>query len=752
VAVTTLKLDQEQIYKVLRDFWDKYKQRDILGKFWESSAQVIDNEYFQILQANQSKSVITVPVDWQYQWLPFTFEVVESETVVHDHFFLRSTAAGGELVVALPGATDAQQVAVYLNGVYLTDSLDIPGVDYTFIESTQSVGYSDTLDAGDEQFITWFEIGEAIDRPHLNLFFEETLTGSKSSWTDAAGDAFDPAGQGSYDSGSTTDPIEVYVNGVLQPSSAYTETSDTVLDLSVSLVSGDHFALRWRREDATAEAHAHLRLTEVADSISEAVNLPFRIDPLQRQEYFWLNGVLLLRGVDYTAFTEQLVLSSGAQIDAGDLIEVEFIGDPLVCLCEIDPDIISIPVLQNGIDESAENPPTICLREGVDYIIDTGSDGTKQVLADQLLEGIFWAPDVFVNERAVENNFGKPINFLRDNSVAYRSATQGLWFAYWNGPSVKILEDSASILLGLPFSANNTTVTSSTANPDGTTTLVLADGTTHTIPNGLESKFNSGDAVSEFEALSTGVTVIDLETDPFWFRRISVLGALLGSFTADGLPVFATFDDGGSWDDGGSLDDHGTGPEILARNRRLFDALRHFVFLVDIEGPALNQSVSQGGQISTAIQDVTFFLDSIKPAYTRYLLDAEILFEDQYLFPILDQVTLLLQALLVESCNFDDGGFFDSDGPLNIFTAGVGQTIFVINATFPYTVGSGDLKVWVDGILQATPADYIETDSITITFNVGLTGGEKVVIYEDDSTTLPFDALCPVDEVTLVLA
>ena len=147
-----------------------------------------------------------------------------------------------------------------------------------------------------------------------------------------------------------------------------------------------------------------------------------------------------------------------------------------------------------------------------------------------------------------------------------------------------------------------------------------------------------------------------------------------------------------------------------------------------------------------------FFLDSIKPAYTRYLLFAEQLIEDLYLFPITDLVTLQAGLFIVESCNYDDGGFFDADGPANLFTATAGQTVFDLNSSFPYTVGGGDLKVFVDGVLKSTPADYAETDSDTITFGVGLVGGEQVVIYEDDSVSVPFDYLCPRDEVTVVLA
>ena len=64
----------------------------------------------------------------------------------------------------------------------------------------------------------------------------------------------------------------------------------------------------------------------------------------------------------------------------------------------------------------------------------------------------------------------------------------------------------------------------------------------------------------------------------------------------------------------------------------------------------------------------------------------------------------------------------------------------------------GNLKVYVDGVLQTIIVDYNETDPLTVTFVAPLAGGEDVIIFEDDTTIIPFDHFIPIDEVTLVLA
>ena len=62
------------------------------------------------------------------------------------------------------------------------------------------------------------------------------------------------------------------------------------------------------------------------------------------------------------------------------------------------------------------------------------------------------------------------------------------------------------------------------------------------------------------------------------------------------------------------------------------------------------------------------------------------------------------------------------------------------------------MKVFLNSVLQTIIVDYNETDPLTVTFTAGLTGGDDVVIFEDDTTVIPFDHFIPIDEVTIVLA
>lgn len=588
-GVDTLNLDQEQIFKSIGSFWDRYKQRDVLGKFWESVAQILDNEYNQVFQANFSKSVLNVPIEWHYQWILFELTKTANPGVVHDHFFVRLTATGGETKIALTGATTPVKVILFLNGVFLSEDDVQPGVNWRFLPATNEAEFFTALTAGDEVFIAWIEEGDAFDRRHNHLVFEELLTGSKSSWTSAAGDAFDPAGAGSYDSGSTIDPIEVFVNGVQQPSAAYTETSDTVLDLSVSLIAGDHILFRWRRPNTASQIHSHLRFAEVLATTKSTINLPFSDDdPAVRTEFVYVNGIMQFLDIDYKFDELDEIEFIGVSLTPGDVFEIEFHGDAFLFLYEIDPDIIRIPFLQDGIDEKASGGPTFLLTEGIDFnIVEIG--GKNFIEANKDLEGVaVWAPDIFVNEKAIQKNFGDPVSFVRDNSTLYLQATQALWKAFWRGPNVDVIEDAIKALLGLPITSSGGTVKQVLTDSAGIDTVEFLDGTTVTIPDGFKATVTAGQVLEPVTALSDGVELIDVIVDPHWINQVPDLAKEVDSkfFEIDAMPGF--FDEcSGIWDDGGDLDV--IDGDFSAINQKLFDALKNHTCLIRFNAAGLNQ-------------------------------------------------------------------------------------------------------------------------------------------------------------------
>ena len=63
-----------------------------------------------------------------------------------------------------------------------------------------------------------------------------------------------------------------------------------------------------------------------------------------------------------------------------------------------------------------------------------------------------WAAETLSNQDALYANFGFPIQVQQENSKEYKSVLQGLWYAYWNGPSLDNIVRGLNLVFDLPFS------------------------------------------------------------------------------------------------------------------------------------------------------------------------------------------------------------------------------------------------------------------------------------------------------------
>jgi len=625
--------ESDLFYSVLSDFWKSYQQRSQLSKFWQGLTTVWDNEYLQVYQADLSKSVLTVPVRWHKQWVNIQFDAYIDNKVPHDHFAFEFTATGGETFVTLvPAASPPEEevnLAVFLNGVYMTRD-----TDYTYnIADATKVYFVQPLASGDVVYVVWYRY--EIPEEHRHLRFAELLTAPKATWTGAAGDAFDPLGQGPYQFGDADNPIEVFVNGAKQDQSFYTEFNSVTLILGVGLLVGDKIELRWTRDNEN-EVHKHFRFTKIMNEVSTAVKVTVAtvtgdslgFDTLKYAESVFLNGVLLTRDIDYkvVGINSDIILFNQTLVQQ-DIVEVEYHYFEYLYRHELDPDIIDAPVMQDYVEI-----PGIKLTNPAEFTIRSGFLFTNVQFEDA------WFPDLFVNERTVQRNFGEIVGLVRPNSDLYRRQVQGLWYVLWNGPTVSNIETGLKILLGLPFALTPTSVASITNDGlvPASYEITLSDGQVFVVNQPRSPIVSAGDQLSRFAAISDGVDVIDDVNTPDWYKQFPSLFRLVAQFAVD--PDFqysGYFDDGGFLDDGGIFDDFlfltsGEADEI---NILFYRYLKHHVFLVKVAMDLLNSE--------SVISDITSFLDAIKPAYTDYMLVGFMVPSDVLPMPG-DSVTLTL--------------------------------------------------------------------------------------------------------------
>jgi len=216
----------------------------------------------------------------------------------------------------------------------------------------------------------------------------------------------------------------------------------------------------------------------------------------------------------------------------------------------IDPLVTDIPLLQEFIVVTDEEA---VLRRNVDFFIEefrgrpcirfvvTNPSG-PDVWEDQVPPSRLWAEYTYLDNRPfIEGLFGIPANLTLDQledlpeGIDYLSAVRGLWYAYFNGPTLYNLRIGAQIFLGLPFAEQAGTIEEIRRDFSSATARILVRDTaneeivrSYVFPRELEMEENTetgepyavGDSVVQLAPLVHGVDVLDWKKDPTWFSEL----------------------------------------------------------------------------------------------------------------------------------------------------------------------------------------------------------------------------------------
>jgi len=265
----------------------------------------------------------------------------------------------------------------------------------------------------------------------------------------------------------------------------------------------------------------------------------------------------------------------------------------------IDSNIVSAPVLQDAIDL-----PASTFEQGVDHVITSGWIFSKTAFTS------VWAPNLWVDEKTINNNFGEPIGFSKaTSSVDYLYSTRGIWYVYWNGPSVTNIRRGAKIAIDIPLSPADTRVLSITPNPDNSNDIQVQFGDmVFNIPYPLLPIVSAGEQLTAYQELSDGVQVWDYINKPDWWQYIPGFQKIWRRFSVTGGEWVGRFDDRGNLDDGGHFDDSGEEQDV---SKDIYELIKHFTWILLVDGSQV--------KIAADAADLIKFADTIKPAYTDYI-------------------------------------------------------------------------------------------------------------------------------------
>lgn len=295
----------------------------------------------------------------------------------------------------------------------------------------------------------------------------------------------------------------------------------------------------------------------------------------------------------------------------------------------VDPLVVDVPYLQEIINNTDD---TQVLRRNVDYFLETFRGGpcirfvvgSNDVWQGGAPPDHLWAENTYLDNRPlIEANFGVPAEFTLDDlaqlpdNVDYLSAVRGLWYAYFNGPTLFNLRVGTQILLGLPFAEENGVITEIRSDFSTTNGRILVQDTanqeiirSYSYPASLKLEVNPatklpyviGDGVSQFAPLVQGTQVIDWIKQPNWFEGYLHQGAF-------------------------------------------FEVEKFFKFLVLVDSAAFNLS---------ALLFVKTFILNIKPTYTYPLFVVSVDISDESEISVTDETTMSGTLILVAGPCFEN--------------------------------------------------------------------------------------------------
>lgn len=568
--------DVSFLWGYLSDFWSLIDDRQPVEVLWGALTQVAAAELLSLWQIDYSKSLRDVQRTFQRRWLHYDLFLRETfpETVA-----LRPVFGGVRQIfpttgIAIPaGSTLTITIPLFNKSVVVT----FPAL---------TVGFGDTGPTAQTVADFLAKMLASIDSRFTVRVTTNRVTGEQELRIDAPFTFHNEA--------SDTSPIFQYpaVHGMPEGDGAGIGVKGYKVDRSLQ-------GLDVKEGDLLALGDTCYRITRIVDDPAD--EWPFQRVILQDElpvgaSSSWkIPGKLTSKFVDFYSalvsahdlFTFELFeVATGAEafdtitgayivptapqsvgldltlianyLVQPDSFEVLFYGFKRLSYLPLDPLVVDIPYLQERI--KSDNDEAI-LRRNIDFFIETyrgktalrfafsgfGSESDIWESAETVPDRL-WAEVTYLdNNQIIEQNFGLPASFTLDDLSQlpahsdYLSIVRGLWFAYFNGPTLFNLRVGTQILLGLPFAEEAGVIQELRADFSPTQGRILVQDAayqevvrSYTYPTGLALEVNPatalpyavGDSVAQFAPLVTGATVVDYVKDPNWIQGYVAQGAL----------------------------------------------------------------------------------------------------------------------------------------------------------------------------------------------------------------------------------
>ena len=566
--------DLSFIWNYLSDFWGLLEDGQRIEVFWQGMAQVAAAELLSLWQVDYSKSLRDIQRTFQRRWLHYDLLMQENPNLV-EVSTVRAILSGIESVdIPITGVSGVAgtHLDLLLGNASVTTSIAFAGTDPVTPAQLQ-VFLQSAFAQLDPRIVVQLIVNNAATSARLRIDAPYTFTVVATSTSPL------------FVVGRVSAAPSGTAGGSVVSNQTYrVERSLQGLDIKLNdFLCIDGIAYRIARViDDPGDTFPSQRLALV-DALPTSVGAVWSIagTAVSSDLDFW-NG--LCAESDLVTFevvntqTQALVEVAGTVLGASAALTANLPIDATAVTpylanaayavffksvlrrgyIPVDPLIVDVPYLQEKITSTDD---TQVLRRNVDFFIDTfrGQSCIRFVTPIPAVAtpldvwqgapppAMLWAETTYLDNRPkIESNFGIPASFTLDDlaqlpsSVDYLSAVRGLWYTYFNGPTVFDIRAGTQILLGLPFAEEAGVITEIRNDFSTTQGRILvqdaADASIvreYTYPAALSVETNPttgkpyvvGDSVTQFAPLVTGVEVKDWVNDPTWFQGYLEQGA-----------------------------------------------------------------------------------------------------------------------------------------------------------------------------------------------------------------------------------
>jgi len=553
--------DLSFMWNYLLDSWNLVENKEMISVFWSALAQVTASEMLTLWQHEYSKSLRDVPRAFQRRWLHYDLYIPEP---VISSTKIRMVWSGVESNVLAASVVPGGGKIVVSSPLFDDISITFSGSAAVTIDSMVTQ-LQQRLRKSDKRFKVEVISSGSLRKLFISAPFSFALTEASTATNLFSFPAYNdlPSGTAGAAIGMKVYKVErglgstevkagdfLVVDGMaFRIVSLATDPSDTwakqrvVLDVELPVT----LSSSWKICGVTSSvfldfynalvSEGDIAFYEVVEKATgQAALVPAAV-------------VSAAEGTSGGLLTEMLGISSF--LSQPETFDVFFYAVHRRRYMPVDKLVVGVPYLQEKIKTTDDQE---VLRQNIDYFLEEyrgrtclrfvttnpmGDEG-PDVWEGQVPPERLWAETTYVdNMPVIEQNFGLAVDFdledkeALDENIDYLSAVRGLWYAHFNGPTMKNLRAGTQILLGLPFAeeAGKILEIDPRFSPNQGRILV-EDASNQQIvrsyeyPRGLELEINPltlesykvGDTLSQFAPMVEGVEIVDRIKDPKWFE------------------------------------------------------------------------------------------------------------------------------------------------------------------------------------------------------------------------------------------